>query len=230
MEINVTKLTDVNLLRRANSFTTGHDSKMDLAHAYRYGHSPIRTQLFWIEMRDIPLFCASQFVRSHVGVQWYQLSKRTDRGGEDFITECNKVSKEICAQVHNIKDQIAQGMVTDTDDLYVPLGKLLEVARIVEEFTKRFDRYAPTDLACLINAEAIINMSHKRLCMKASKETREIWKMVLCELWNIDNDLFCFCVRPCVACGSCREPKPCGYIETDNYKICRKEYIKLFER
>lgn len=218
MKISIEKLTSVDLLQRANSFTTGHDSKMTLAKAYKYGHSPIRTQMFWIEMRDIPLFCASQFVRSHVGVQWYQRSKRTDRGGADFREIC----KDVAEDLGNIYTAIDEGKE------YEPLD-ILGNARAVEEMPYEFDRYAPTDLACLINAEAIINMSHKRLCTKASKETREIWEQVLFHLTSVDIDLMSVCVKPCIACGLCREPKPCGYMNTEHYENMRKRYIKLFE-
>lgn len=212
MEIKVEKLTDVSLLQRANSFTTGRDSHMDLAKAYRYGHSPIRTQLFWIEMRDIPLFCASQFVRSKVGVEWYQRSKRTDRGGEDFARYCPSLAGDLYHAIEHYDWELIRSC----------LAELIKMP-------DKFDRNAPTDLACLINAEAIINMSHKRLCAKASKETRDIWKLVLCELWNTDKDLFSFCVKPCIACGVCKEPKTCGYMNTEHYIVYRKEYLRLFE-
>ena len=153
MEISVTKLTDIELLRKANSFTTGRSSKMTLADAYKYGHSPIRTQLFWIELRNIPLFVASQLVRSHVGVQFFQMSKRTDRGGEDFFTVCDDLAEDVMAVqevdvcASNKKGQF-QEMIRD-EILTLP---------------QRFDRRQPTDLAFIANAEALINVAHKRLC------------------------------------------------------------------
>lgn len=95
MHVTIKKLTDVKLLQCANSFTTGRDSHMTLARAYRHGHSPIRTQLFWVECREIPLFVASQLVRSHVGVQFFQLSKRPDRGGSDLSSVCATLADDI---------------------------------------------------------------------------------------------------------------------------------------
>lgn len=210
MEIKVEKLTDLSLLQKANSFTTGRDSKMDLAKAYKLGHSPIRTQLFWIEMRDIPLFVASHLVRSHVGIQCFQLSMRPDRGGEDFRDVCNTIVNEIqlngCGSCHGNR----------------------EILDAIESLPERFDRYTPTDLACIINAEAIINMSHKRLCAKASAETREIWEKIVEEIRKCDQDLANYCVKPCVHCGFCREAKPCGFTKTDIYQILREDYLKLF--
>lgn len=213
-EIKVTKLTDVDLLRKANSFTTGKDSKMTLRKAYASLHSPCRTQLFFIEMDDIPLFCASQFVRSKVGVEWWQRSKRTDRGGEDFRQVCGEIINEIAGEYNE--------EAFDVERISRGLDKL-------HELPNQFDRYAPTSLAGLFNAEAIINMSHKRLCMKASKETREIWEKVLSEVANVDPDLYQFCVMPCVHKGFCSEPKSCGWCGGKTYGRQRNNYLKLFE-
>ncbi len=209
MDIKIKKLTDLSLLQKANSFTTGKDSKMDLAKAYKLGHSPIRTQIFWVEMRDIPLFCASQFVRSNVGVQFFQLSKRTDRGGEDFRDVCEDIAQEVLSHPNVLV--------------------IHDISKYIRELPKKFDRYAPTDLACIINAEAIINMSKKRLCAKASAETRDIWGKVIDEVMKYDPDLAKHCVKPCVHCGFCREAKPCGFMRTDAYKRHREDYLKLFE-
>lgn len=213
MNIKVRKLTDESVLQTMAGFTIGHDSKITLARAYKSGHSIIRTQLFVIEMRDIPLFCTSQFVRSSVGVQWFQKSKRTDRGGEDFREVCEQLAIE----------------VENNDMLTGQREAEKQIAEEIRLLPGKFDRYAPTDLACVINAEAIINMSHKRLCSKASKETREIWENVIALIEEIDPDLAKHCVKPCVAsCGLCREPKGCGFNRTE---VCGKlieGYKKLF--
>lgn len=78
MIIKVEKLTDVLLLREANSITTGKPSKMTLTQCYSALHSNARTQIFWIKMYDIPLSVASHLVR-HTHSQPYQRSKRPDR-------------------------------------------------------------------------------------------------------------------------------------------------------
>lgn len=218
MKIRVKKLTDVELLRKANSFTTGHESKMTLTTAYKTMHSPCRTQIFWITMEDIPLFVASQLVRSHVGVQFYQRSKRTDRGGVDFRNECEQLAADagviFPTEGYSFAEEY-QHRATNADSI-----RLLP---------RQFDRYAPTGLAMLINAEAIMNMSAKRLCAKASKETREIWQKTLELIEEIDPDLVKFCKKPCVLQGYCRESKPCGYMASDAYIFERKAYKNLFK-
>lgn len=219
MEINITKLTDVGLLRKANSFTTGRSSIMTLADAYKYGHSPIRTQLFWIELRNIPLFVASQLVRSHVGVQFFQRSKRPDRGGEDFIAVCDSIAEDVMA-IQEV-DVCASNKT----------GRFQEMLRNeILTLPQRFDRLQPTDLAFIANAEALINMAHKRLCRKASVETRGVFVRIKEEVKAVDPDLYQHLVPMCVfRNGLCSEPKCCGFITTkrgmeelDNFKVISK--------
>lgn len=212
----MTKLTDVELLRRANSFTTGHESHMTLAKAYRAGHSPIRTQLFWVECTDIPLFVASQLVRSHVGVQFFQRSKRTDRGSEDFREACHCISQEL----------LCSGAVTDFKERQIQIE---ERAKWVDDLPKRFDRYAPTDLAFIINAEALINMAHKRLCAKASKETRDLMTKIALGVAIADPALAPHLVPQCVYRGGiCPEAKCCGYIRSEQGRAQLETYKELF--
>ena len=223
MNIKITKLTNVDLLRKANSFTTGKESGMSLKTAYRTLHSPARTQLFTIEFEDIPLFVASQLVRSKVGVEWWQRSKRTDRGGANFQNECDALTDTLETQIENIEDSSFPYIREAV------LDNIRDSVEIIKELPERFDRYAPTDLMCLINAEALINMSRKRLCAKASKEMREIWQKV-CELIEeCDPDLYPHLVKPCVATGVCREHKSCGYIKTMAFSREREEYKSLFK-
>lgn len=218
MNIKVRKLTGVELLREANSFTTNKESKMSLQTAYRLKHSPIRTQIFWIEMRDIPLFVASQLVRSHVGIQCFQLSKRADRGGEDFRKAC----EEIASMAGTI-------FPTDGYSFEEEYQHRATTADSIRLLPRQFDRYAPTDIAMLINAEAIMNMSAKRLCAKASKETREIWQKTLELIEEVDPDLVKFCKKPCVLSGVCRESKSCGYMASESYLTERRLYKNLFK-
>lgn len=211
MTVSVKKLTDVELLREANSSTTGHDSNMTLERAYRYGHSPIRTQQFWIVCKDIPLFVASQLVRSHVGVQFYQRSKRTDRGGADFTERCKRIADRL--------NEI--GINGGEHDKRLAASIQAEII----ELPKEFDRYAPTDLSFIINAEALMNMAHKRLCSKASLETRKLMAMIKHEIEVVDPALARHLVPMCVYRGGiCSEPNSCGYtkqVKLNNDKRCK---------
>lgn len=123
--IFVEKLTDISMLQRACSFTIGKDSKASLSKLYDCEHSPIRTQMFWIEMKDIPTFVAVHFSRHKVGVEHYILTKRDDRGGdkkEDRYTPINHAMflnaqslinmarKRLCKGAHWQTVEVMQGI------------------------------------------------------------------------------------------------------------------------
>ena len=81
------------------------------------------------------------------------------------------------------------------------------------------------DMNMTANAQAIINISRKRLCSCASKETREAWKQVIDEIRKIDPVLADKCVPECIYRGFCPEwMSSCGYSKTEKYKEDLKKY------
>lgn len=208
--VNIEKLTNVDLLRKAASMTIGKKSGITLKRAYTLGHSLMRTQMFWIELRNIPLSAAIHFCR-HIHAQPYQLSKRTDRGGEDMETVCYDIRKRI---YDNIEEE-------NYDVLY-------DCADDVAELPTRFGRKSPTNIGLLLNAEEIVNISRARLCSKASPHTRKVWSDVVKALKSVDPDLCKFCVPSCVHQGFCRENPTCGYCNGQAYPNSRKRYLELF--
>ena len=75
-----------------------------------------------------------------------------------------------------------------------------------------------------VNAQSIINISRRRLCNSASKETREAWKEFLNSFKENQQELFNVCVPDCIYRGWCYEFKSCGYHKTDDYKKKLEEY------
>jgi hypothetical protein len=70
---------------------------------------------------------------------------------------------------------------------------------------------APVNLLISANAQALINISRKRLCGKAHAETRKVWQQVVDEMRNVDEVMASFMVRECVYRGGiCHEDEPCG--------------------
>lgn len=76
------------------------------------------------------------------------------------------------------------------------------------------------------NAQAIINISRKRLCFQASPETRQAWQGVLAETKKDEPELVGACVKDCVYRGWCYEYKSCGYHTTSAYQLELNEYRK----
>lgn len=223
MRIEVKEITPHELWRECAEMTTGKPCKMSWATALKNGHSLIRAQEWLIKLYDIPAFVMGHLVR-HVHAQPYVLSKRTDRGGEDFRVECHDFGQSLDVLAEQIDTELTE---EKAESLRIALG---EMETEVKAWSSRFDRYAPTSMALKLNAEEIINISHARLCTKASKETREIWTAVVELIAEKDPDLAKHCVPMCIyRNGICGEPRSCRYYDTAKGDHDLFFYKKLFE-
>lgn len=91
---------------------------------------------------------------------------------------------------------------------------------------------APVKHTMHINAASLIYMARKRLCYKASPETRKVMQKIKNEISLIEPTLAHNMVPECVYRGICPEFESCGYINTEEYKVARKLYedvIKAYE-
>ena len=84
---------------------------------------------------------------------------------------------------------------------------------------------ALNDMDMTANAQALINISRKRLCNCASKETREAWTQVKEAIAEVDPVLASKMVPECLYRGFCPEfMNPCGYSKTEKYQKDLKKY------
>ena len=60
-----------------------------------------------------------------------------------------------------------------------------------------------------IGFQAFINISRKRYCNCASKETREAWIMIMNEVKKFEPELYYMCVPECIYRGGCPEMFKC---------------------
>lgn len=74
------------------------------------------------------------------------------------------------------------------------------------------------------NAQALINISRKRLCHAASPETQAAWNKVKNEISKHDPILSSVMVKECIYRGFCPEFYSCGYEKTEAYQKALKEY------
>lgn len=84
-----------------------------------------------------------------------------------------------------------------------------------------------------LNAQTFINISRRRLCHEASKETQLVWNMIIHELQKVDPILTQFLVPMCVYRGFCPEMKSCGYVLSEKYKTqldCYHSQIPSIEK
>ena len=74
------------------------------------------------------------------------------------------------------------------------------------------------------NAQALINMSRKRLCSQASSETREVMQAIKKEVSERDEFLARVMVKECVYRGFCPEMKSCNHDKTETFKKELEDY------
>jgi hypothetical protein len=83
-----------------------------------------------------------------------------------------------------------------------------------------------TNHECEANPQAIINISRKRLCNQASKETREAWQELLESFKDKQPELYSVCVPDCIYRAWCYEYKSCGFHKTQEFQEKLTQYRK----
>lgn len=191
MEVTIRELTDLSLVRRACEMTMhGQESKVSLHSMYKAEHSPIRARMFWVELQGIPSFVSTHLVRHKHGVEHFVQSMRDDL----YLTPEERVC-HLCGG----SDQ------GDTEPCRECgwTGIILELPVV--------DRNTPVNHGMLVNAQALIQISRKRLCLKSHKKTVAVWTKLRKAIKEIDQDLHDFMVPECVyRNGFCPELRECG--------------------
>ena len=82
----------------------------------------------------------------------------------------------------------------------------------------------------VMNAQTLINVSRKRLCACASKETREAWKAVKEEIAKTEPNMAAVMVPNCIYRGFCPERESCGFWKTEKFKKELNDYRNLIGR
>ena len=165
--VTAKQLTGLAEARAAIEATARVTSRATMRQLCTWEHSPLRAITWMIQIKGLPQHCSGHLCRHKVGVEWFALSKRADRGGAG-------------------------------DDVET--------------------RNTPTELTCIANAQALISISHKRLCHQASESTRIVWEAVRGAIEGQDPVLASFMVPQCVYRGGiCPEPKPCGQYKVRRY-------------
>ena len=84
---------------------------------------------------------------------------------------------------------------------------------------------ALNDMDMTANAQALINISRKRLCSCASRETREAWQQVKAKIAEKEPILASKMVPECLDRGFCPEwINSCGYSRTEKFRKDLEEY------
>lgn len=78
-----------------------------------------------------------------------------------------------------------------------------------------------------VNTQTLINVSRKRLCNKAAKETQEVWAKIIAAVAEVEPIVAEFCVPECVYRSRCPEIEPCGFCNTEKFKELYNKYWNI---
>lgn len=216
--VSVRKLTDEELMREACESTFMGKSHASLLDLYKAEHSPVRTQMFWVTLKHIPLFISTHLLRHHVGSVPFQLTCRDDRkgGNPGMRSKIDEVINKL-KEVRNYERIATRTMTLD------------DVCNELEWLKDNADRYTPVNLSLLVNAQSLIDMAKLRLCNQAHAETRIVFNCIKEEIAKIDPSLASMMVRKCVYRGGlCGEMRCCGFNNTQAFQSEMKDYASNF--
>ena len=133
-------------------------------------------------------------------------------------------TRRFLVQFINIPYSIAMHLVRHTQGV-IPFVSTGRDDRIeITENTIRDRDNIPVRLDLECNAQALINISRKRLCAQAHINTRSVWECIKKLVMKIDLPLGANMVPDCVYRGQCFEYKPCGFDSTAGFINLRTLY------
>lgn len=87
------------------------------------------------------------------------------------------------------------------------------------------------DMKMVANIESILNISERRLCTCADKNTIKYWNTVLEAIREYDEDIYWACVPQCVRCGSCVEPfSECTFYDNFSKDLTVEQQTNIMKR
>lgn len=180
----------------ATRFTSGKaltgkvPSELFIRRSIMAEHSPIKVVQYRVIIRNLHQWVGVHLLR-HEHMLPYICTQRNDRNGS------------INALVESIFSELLQMIRAEQPD-----------------FNERnlLPQGANNDHMFWLNAQTFINISRRRLCHAASKETKQVWQAIVSELHKVDPILTDFLVPMCVYRGFCPEFESCQYCTTEAFR------------
>lgn len=121
-----------------------------------------------------------------------------------------------CFKITNLKSWVATHFVRH----HVGVEKWVRTQRTDRTGVNRDElpQGAEVEMELEANAQALINMSRKRLCSQASPETREVMEAMKEEVSKRDKFLAEVMVKECIYRGYCPEMWSCNYDKTKQFQ------------
>lgn len=147
MIVKVEKITRLDLARKACSFTlhSQNSTKIGLDKLYGSEHSPMRTQLFVVEMYDIPSFVSTHLVRHNIGIDHFVQTNREDRGASETANRNTPVNHMMLINAQGLINMARKRLCTKASKETQELMRL--IIRGVDEVDMFLTPYLVVDCA-----------------------------------------------------------------------------------
>lgn len=152
----------------------------------------------WQEIKDDALFTIHKSNGKYPTSQWKKemlMCEHSPIRTGRLIIECYNVSSFVIG--HLVRHNVG----------FTPFVSSLRSDRA--EYDEIPNRNTPNNVRFDGNFQSFINISRKRYCNCASKETREFWHRVMEAVEEFEPELYWSCVPECIYRGGCPEKYKC---------------------
>lgn len=167
----------------------------------------------WQEIKNSAMFTIGKFTGKYPDAKWKKeilLAEHSPIRDGYFILNCYDIPSFVIGHIVRHFNGIEKYVQSFRSD------------RV--NYDKIPNRNTLQNVRLRINFQAFINISRKRLCSCASKETKEFWKLILEAIKPYEPELYSVCQKECIYRGFCSEIHSCGYDKTDIFKKELEEY------
>lgn len=150
----------------------------------------------WQEIKDDAMFTVHKDSGKYPDSQWKSdilLAEHSPIRSGRLIINCYNVPSFVIG--HLVRHNVG----------FTPFVASLRDDRANYEDGKVPDRNTPNSVRFDGNFQSFINITRRRECASASKETREFWRQVLLAIKEFEPELYSRCVRECIYRGGCPE-------------------------
>ena len=185
------------------------------------GHQSIAEHVYFtFVIEGISRACSHQLVRHRAGIVFSQQSQRYVEIKEDIeLLQGKNFTSDTYKQATKVIEVLDKYFVWDHDSypqffdliqaLYCYLH-LIQTGAKAEDARALLPNATKTNITMSINYRELIHICNLRLCTRAQKEIRDLFKLIAEEVKKKDENLALLLVPTCEVNGFCKEHKCCG--------------------
>lgn len=167
------------------------------------GHQSIAEHVYFtFAIEGVNRALTHQLVRHRIGVVYSQQSQR-------YVNEKNGFEFEVPQSIQKI-DELHNEFYVLMQHIQNFYNKAIEYDIKPEDARSVLPNAALSNITLSINLRELIHVCNLRLCTRAQKEIRDLFKEIVREVKNVDERLASYLVPSCEVYGACFENQCCG--------------------